>query len=206
MESASILLLSGGVESVTLLHQLAAQGEAVQGLFLDYGQRAAPHERAAAEGHCARLGVELVPLDLAAVGDIFRRGQERKAHVPLPHRNLVALSLALSYATNLGARRLHLAANQQDTVDYAASSHAFLAQFRLMCGLLGDVQLSTPLIGLTKTEVVARGIALGVDYATTYSCLLGYPLHCGRCPQCVKRRAAFHEAGFEEPENFYRTL
>lgn len=205
MESASVLLLSGGVESVTLLHQLAAQGEAVQGLFLDYGQRAARLERAAAEGHCARLGVELVALDLASVGEVFRRGQERKAHVPLPHRNLVALSLGLSYATSLGTRRLHLAANQQDTVDYASSSHAFLAQFRLLCGLLGDVQLATPLVGLTKTEIVVRGAGLGIDYATTYSCLLGYPLHCGRCPQCTKRRAAFHEAGYEEPEGFYRT-
>jgi 7-cyano-7-deazaguanine synthase len=205
MESASVLLLSGGVESVTLLHQLAAAGEAVQALFVDYGQRAAGHERSAAEANCEPLGVELVPLDLARVGDVFRRGQERKAHVPLPHRNLVALSLGLSYATNLGTRRLYLAANQQDTVDYASSSHAFLAQFRLMCGLLGDVQLATPLIGLTKTEIVARGMTLGVDYATTYSCLLGYPLHCGRCPQCVKRRAAFHEAGYVEPDGFYRT-
>jgi 7-cyano-7-deazaguanine synthase len=205
MESASVLLLSGGIESVTLLHQLAAQGEAVQALFIDYGQRAAPLERAAEETHCAQLGVEMVPLELAQVGEVFRRGQERKAHVPLPHRNLVALSLGMSYATNLGAQRLYLAANQQDTVEYAASSHAFLAQFRLMCGLLGDVQLATPLIGLSKTEIVARGMTLGVDYATTYSCLLGYPLHCGRCPQCVRRRAAFHEAGYAEPEGFYRS-
>jgi 7-cyano-7-deazaguanine synthase len=60
-------------------------------------------------------------------------------------------------------------------------------------------------VGLTKTEVVARGASLGVDYETTYSCLLGYPLHCGRCPQCMKRRAAFHEAGYTEPEGFYRS-
>lgn len=205
MESASVLLLSGGVESITLLHQLAGQGEMVQALFIDYGQRAAVYERAAAETHCEQLGVELVPLELAQVGDVFRRGQERKAHVPLPHRNLVALSLGVSYATNLGAQRLYLAANQQDTVEYASSSHAFLAQFRMVCGLLGDVQLATPLIGLSKTEIVARGMNLGVDYATTYSCLLGYPLHCGRCQQCVRRRAAFHEAGYVEPEGFYRS-
>jgi 7-cyano-7-deazaguanine synthase len=205
MESAAVLLLSGGVESVTLLHQLAGDGEAVQALFLDYGQRAARPERAAAEGNCARLGVELVPLDLAQVGDIFRRGQERKAHVPVPHRNLVALALALSYATNLGARTVYLAANQQDTMDYAASSHAFLAQFRLIAGLLGDVQLSTPYVGFSKTEIVVRGMGIGVDYATTYSCLLGYPQHCGRCPQCMKRQAAFHDAGYVEPAGFYRT-
>jgi len=52
--------------------------------------------------------------------------------------------------------------------------------------------------------VIRRGLDLGVDYDTTYSCLLGYPVHCGRCPQCVKRREAFHAAGLEEPAGFYR--
>jgi 7-cyano-7-deazaguanine synthase len=202
--SVGVLLLSGGVESVTLLHQLVDAGEPVQALFIDYGQRGAPHELAAAEDHTSRVGVELIRLDLSRVGDTFRAGQERKHHVPLPHRNLVALSLGLSYATNIAATRLYLAANENDTRDYAASSHAFLAQFRLIAGLLGDVDLRTPLVGLSKTEVVARGMQLGVDYATTYSCLLGYPVHCGRCPQCVKRREAFHEAGYEEPAGFYR--
>jgi 7-cyano-7-deazaguanine synthase len=202
--SVGVLLLSGGVESVTLLHQLVDSGEPLQALFVDYGQRAAPLELAAAEGHAGRLGIELVRLDLSRVGDTFRAGQERKHHVPLPHRNLVALSLGLSYAANISATRLYLAANESDARDYASSSHAFLAQFRLIAGLLGDVDLATPLVSLSKTEVVARGMQLGVDYATTYSCLLGYPVHCGRCPQCAKRREAFHEAGYEEPAGFYR--
>lgn len=204
MDSASILLLSGGVESATLLHQLAQGGEQVQGLFLDYGQRGAGEERRAAESQCEPLGVELVVLDLARVGATFRRGQERKAHVPLPHRNLVALSLGLSYAANLGAKRLYLAANRDDARDYPSSSHSFLAQFRLLAGLLGETELRTPYLDLSKTEVVRRGRTLGVDFDSTYSCLLGYPVHCGRCPQCVKRRAAFGEAGVEEPARFYR--
>jgi len=204
MDSASILLLSGGVESATLLHQLARSGEPVQGLFIDYGQRGAGEERRAAEAQCAPLGVELVALDLARVGATFRRGQERKAHVPLPHRNLVALSLGLSYAANLGAKRLYLAANREDTRDYPSSSHAFLAQFRLLAGLLGDTELRTPYLDLSKADVVRRGRELGVDFDSTYSCLLGYPVHCGRCPQCVKRREAFRAAGVEEPVGFYR--
>lgn len=204
MEAASILLLSGGVESATLLAQLAAAGEPVQALFIDYGQRGASEERRAAETHCERLGVELVALDLGRVGATFRRGQDRKAHVPLPHRNLVALSLGLSYAANLGAKRLYLAANREDTTEYPSSSHAFLAQFRLICGLLGDVELRTPYLDFSKADVIRRGIELGVDYDTTYSCLLGYPVHCGRCPQCLKRRDAFRAAGLEEPAGFYR--
>jgi 7-cyano-7-deazaguanine synthase len=204
MEAPAILLLSGGVESVTLLHQLAQAGEAIQALFIDYGQRAAAREREAAAAHCEPLGVELVPLDLARVGAVFRSGQEQKAHVPLPHRNLVALSLGLSYATNLGARRLYLAVNHDDATEHAAASHAVLAQFRLMCGLLGDVELRTPFIQLTKDEVVRRAATLSVDLPTTYSCLLGYVVHCGRCPQCRHRRDAFRAAGIQEPEGFYR--
>ena len=204
MESASILLLSGGVESTTLLAQLADAGEPVQALFIDYGQRGAVEERHASETHCGRLGVELVALDLARVGATFRRGQDRKAHVPLPHRNLVALSLGLSYGANLGAKRLYLAANRADATEYPSSSHAFLAQFRLICGLLGDVELRTPYLDCAKADVIRRGAELGVDYDTTYSGLLGYPVHCGRCPQCLKRRDAFRAAGLEEPAGFYR--
>jgi len=204
MEAASVLLLSGGIESATLLHQLAADGEPVQALFIDYAQRSAAQECAAAHVQCGELGVELVPLELGNMGEIFRRGQERKHHVPLPHRNLVALSIGLSYAANQSARKLYLAVSLDDTLDHASASHTFLAQFRLICGLLGDVRLATPYIGLSKREVIQRGVALGVDYATTYSCMLGYSVHCGRCPQCQKRREAFHQAGFDEPAEFYR--
>ena len=123
MESPAVLLLSGGVESTTLLHQLAQSGEPMQALFVDYGQRAAPEERLAAEDHCEPLGIEVVVLDLARVGATFRRGQERKSHIPLPHRNLVALSLALSYATNLGARRIYI--NHGDTLEYPSASWAW---------------------------------------------------------------------------------
>jgi 7-cyano-7-deazaguanine synthase len=204
MDGPALLLASGGVESTTLLHQLAGAGEQVQAVFIDYGQRAAPLERRAAEVHCEPLGVELVVLDLARVGATFRHGQDRKHHVPLPHRNLVALSLGLSYATSLGAAKLYLAVNHGDTLDYPSASHPFLAQFRLICGLLGGVELRTPYVSLGKAEIVRRGARLGVDYDTTYSCLLGYPVHCGRCAQCQKRRAAFGEAGVDERADFYR--
>lgn len=145
-----------------------------------------------------------MPLDPAQIGAIFRRGHERKAHVPPPHRDLVALSLGLSHAANLGARRLCLAVNREDTADDASASHAFLAQFRLICGLLGETRLATPFVDLAKADVIRLGARLGVDYATTYSCLLGYATHCGRCPQCRKRSEACAAAGLVEPAGTYR--
>lgn len=197
-----VLLLSGGVESATLLHDQRRPG--LRALFLDYGQRAARAEHAAAQWQCGRAGVPLVALDMGAVGDAFRAGQSQKWHVPLPHRNLVALSVALSYATQMQAPALYLALNADDAQAYPSASGAFVAAFGALARTLGNVALFTPYADLTKAQVIARGRALGVDYARTYSCLLGYAQHCGHCPQCLKRRAAFAEAGAAEPPKTYR--
>jgi 7-cyano-7-deazaguanine synthase len=204
MESANVVLLSGGVDSVTLVHELAAGGVPIQALFLDYGQRGARLERVASEYHCEPQGVELIALDLSSLGEPFRNVQARKANIPLPHRNLVALSVGLSFAANLGARRLYFALTREDTLSTPCSSHAFLAQFRLLSGLLGDVQLATPYVDMSKADVIRRGEKLGVDFAATYSCMVGQPVHCGRCRQCIGRREAFREASVDEPQDFYR--
>jgi 7-cyano-7-deazaguanine synthase len=204
MDKAGVLLVSGGIESTTLLAELVDSGTALQGLFLDYGQRGAKLEREAAAEHCDRLGVELVCFDLASVGEQFRNVQTRKPHVPIAHRNLVALSLALSYATSLESGRVYIGVNRADTSAYPSASHLFLAQFRVVAGVLGAVQVVTPYIDVTKAEIIQRGTSLGIDYATTYSCMVGYAIHCGRCTQCVNRRQAFAHVGIEEPADFYR--
>ena len=199
----SVLLLSGGVESVTLLYT-QYRHHPICAVSIDYAQRAAKEEQAAARWHCAQLGVKLQILDLAAVGTAFRAGQTLKLHVPLPHRNLVALSLGLSYATQIHAQRLYLALNQEDTSAYPSASHAFITQFQALARTLGEIDIATPFIGLSKTEIIQNGQTLKVDYTRTYSCLRGGPQHCGRCPQCQKRRAAFQAAGVAEPDDFYR--
>lgn len=200
---SAIILLSGGVESATLLYQLYPH-EPLRALFVDYGQRAAARERAAAERLCAACGVQLSLFDLAAVGATFRAEQTHKLHVPLPHRNLVIVSLALSFAAQLPAARVYLALNLDDTRTYASAGIAFIEQLRALTRTLAPIELLTPLISLTKTDIVHAGSALGIDYTLTYSCLLGYARHCGSCPQCRKRRAAFADASVVEPAGFYR--
>jgi 7-cyano-7-deazaguanine synthase len=201
---SGVLLLSGGVESVTLLHERRA--EALRAVFIDYGQRSARAERDAAQWQCAAAGVELVALDMHAVGEAFRADQSQKWHVPLPHRNLVALSVGLSYATQMQARTLYLALNAEDTQAYPSASAAFVATFQQVARTLGEVALLTPFAALSKAQIITRGGRLGVDYRHTYSCLLGHARQCGRCPQCYKRRAAFAEAGVVEPPETYRRL
>lgn len=197
-----LLLLSAGVESATLLYQLRERPLAA--LCVDYGQRAAAQELRHAERLCGRLGVPLQALPASCLGQAFRAGQSRKLHVPLPHRNLVLLAVAVSYAAQAGAGRIYLAANRDDAEEHASASAGFLEAFRASAAALGGARIETPLIAHDKAEVVRRGAELGVDFAATYSCLLGYPRHCGSCPQCRARRAAFARAGVAEPPDFYR--
>lgn len=201
-----LLLLSGGIESTTLLHGLRHKLDswALRALFIDYGQRAARPEFEAAAHHARTLEIVLDRLDMAAVGVAFRARQTHKLHVPLPQRNLVALSLGFSFAETIGASSLYLALNREDTVAYASASVDFVADFKRLARRLAPITLETPLIDKSKADIVRVGIDLGIDYARTYSCLLGYARHCGRCPQCRKRREAFATANQAEPQGFYR--
>lgn len=198
-----VLLLSGGVESATLLWMEAAK-DRPQPVFADYGQRAARREQQSAEAQCAALGLGLKVLDLASLGTSFRAGQSKQMHVPLPHRNLVILGVALSYATQVEADSVLLALNREDTQAYPSATPAFIERFQAMADVLGGIRIHTPLIELSKAEIIRQGAALGMDYTNTYSCLLGYERHCGRCPQCLKRQAAFLGAQVLEPTDFYQ--
>lgn len=198
----SLLLLSGGIESATLLAGEVDAGP-VTPLVVDYGQRAARRERDAASLQCRRYGLEPVTLDLSQAGEAFRQGLDRRPHVPLPHRNLVILALAVSYAGRGGIDRVVLALNRDDLDAYPSASPRFLHRFTgLVESLQPSLQVSNPLIDLDKAAVIRLGVDLGVDFAQTWSCLLGYETHCGACPQCRNRRAAFRAAGIEDPTRY----
>ncbi len=198
-----IILLSGGIESSTLLYMNPTPSE-LYPVFIDYGQRAALQESKAALSQCMTLGMKLKKLNMSQVGHDFREDQGNKMHVPIPHRNLIALSLGLSYAAQLGANRVYIALNQEDTQAYPSASLAFLAQFQAMARTLGEIEIATPLLNLSKASIIQKGALIGMDYTKTYSCLLGYTMHCGHCPQCKKRQAAFKEADYPESSAFYQ--
>ena len=200
----TVVLLSGGIDSSVLLRRLAADGGELAPLFVDYGQRARWQEQEAARWQSRALRLDLTTLDMAAVGEGFRAGETKKFHVPIPQRNLVALALGVAWADKIGAGRVALAVNRDDALDYASASPPFLAAFATATEALGPFRLETPLAELSKGEVIRLGAELRVDFAHTYSCLLGYPRQCGGCPQCRKRRAAFDVAEISEPPGLYR--
>jgi 7-cyano-7-deazaguanine synthase len=205
MDKAGVVLLDGAISGAALLAQLAAGGEMLQALFIDLGQLGAAQRLSAAGRQCEPLGIELVRLDLGSLGPVFRNVQNRRLSSPVPLRHLIGLSLGLSYAHNLGSARLYLPAGREDAQSFADASLAFLAQFRLLGGLLSAVALATPFIDLTDADILQRAIALGLDPAQAYACRVGQPVQCGRCAGCQRWRAAFQAAGLEEPADVFRT-
>ena len=198
-----VILLSGGIESTTLLH-LQHRSNQVIPVFVDYGQRAARQELASATAHAKALKLELVILDISKAGATLRARQERKLHVPLAHRNLVLLSLGFSFASQAKAQRLSLALNWEDTQAYTSATPEFIHHFQTLARRLDNLAIATPLIAMTKEKIILLGKSLNIDFTQTYSCLLGYVRHCGACPQCLKRRAAMLQAGLTESTEFYK--
>jgi 7-cyano-7-deazaguanine synthase len=200
----SLVLLSGGIDSSTLLAQEVKEGFDVVPVHIDYGQRGARMERLCCEAQANTHGLTLETLDASALGTGFRQQARKDRDIPFPHRNLVILAIALSYAHERQCTRICLSINRDDTEDHPASTEAFIESFRAMAATLEKrFAVATPLIALRKHEVVLLGASLGVDFSKTYSCLAGGERHCGTCPQCAARKRAFSQAAIPEPEVWY---
>ena len=200
----SLLLLSGGIESAALLYQLRHQAEPVHALWVDYGQRNARREREAAQYLAGACGTPLQTMDLSGLRANFRRDSDWVRHVPLPQRNLVVLALAVNLAEHLGARRILLALNRDDQKHGPGSRPDFLQACTNLVGtLVPGLEVVAPLHDLDKSEVIRAAAPTGIDWTRTWSCLLDRPRHCGRCPQCEARQAAFSAAGIADPTDYF---
>ncbi len=201
--ASSLLLLSGGIESAALLYQLRQQAEPVHTLWVDYGQRNARHEREAAQYLAEACGTPLQTMDLSGLRANFRRDSDWGRHVPLPQRNLAVLALAVNLAEHLGVRRILLALNRDHQKHGPGSRPDFLQAFTNLLGsLVPGLEVVAPLHDLDKSEVIRAAASTGIDWTRTWSCLLDRPRHCGRCPQCETRQAAFSAAGIADPTDY----
>lgn len=195
----TLVLLSGGIDSAVLLRKLHSEREVVP-VFFAYGQRGVEPEFRAATAQCRTLGLDLIRLDLGSLVPAFLEGSRERKHVPLPYRNCVLLSVALSYARKLEAERVALATILGDGQFCPTGGGAFLMALDQLAKVLGAAQLEAPLANWSKKAVVEEGRRLGLDFFTTYSCMVGHPMHCGRCSQCVARSQALEALFF--PRSF----
>lgn len=233
-----MVLLSGGVESAVLLYyrQQGCLGRRLCPLFINYGQRAWAQEQYAAAALCQSLGLPLKVFDMSLLGAAFQALQAPvRQHVPVPHRNLLLLSVASAYAAQVGAAQCALSLIADDLSAYSSTSPSFLHHMDAALQALDPpVQLLTPLLSMSKAQVVAQGAGLGVPWHLTFSCMAGRVStataaaaaaasvgglasadvsmvrmvlrHCGRCSQCRARRAAFAEAGVAEDGVHYNDI
>ena len=223
----AVLLLSGGVDSTTTAAIALHEGFDVHALSVRYGQRHAV-ELEAARRVAERLGIRrhvIVDLDLRAFG-----GSALTADVPVPKdtplaeigaripatyvpgRNTIFLSLALAWAETLGARDIFFGANALDYSGYPDCRPEYLEAYARMADLAtragveegARLRIHAPLLRLTKAEIVARGVALGLDYGMTSSCYdpAADGAACGRCEACILRLKGFAEAGLPDPARY----
>ena len=220
----AVVLVSGGLDSATILAIAQAEGFEPYALSFDYGQRHR-FELAAAARVCAAAGVKrhiVVPLDLRAFGgsaltdDIAvpkdRSDDEMSDGIPItyvPARNTIFLSVALGWAEVLGASDLFIGVNAVDYSGYPDCRPEFIAAFRQLAnlatksGVEGTAawQVHAPLIAFSKAEIIRRGLALGVDYGLTHSCYDPdeQGRACGHCDSCSLRLKGFADAGLSDP-------
>ncbi len=217
----AVVLLSGGLDSCTAAAVAKAGGFELFALTIAYGQRHAI-ELEAARKVAAALGVARhveLQIDLSAFGGSALTGSgpvpkdraSDEAGIPstyVPARNTVFLSLALAWAEALGARDIFIGVNAVDYSGYPDCRPEFIAAFERTAGLATKAGIEgarftihTPLIDMTKGDIIRRGLALGLDYGLTVSCYDpgagGEP--CGRCDSCRIRARGFADAGVQDP-------
>lgn len=209
----SIIVLSGGMDSVTLLHD-ACERIALAVTF-DYGSNHNAREIACARRQCAALGIEHIVIPLDFMGKYFRssllegadavpEGDYNESNMKstvVPFRNGIMLAVACGLAESRGLRHVMLANHSGDHAIYPDCRPGFVkAMSEAMSeGTYEHIDIDAPYTSLTKGEIAAIGKRTGVDYADTYSCYKGGEKHCGRCGTCVERREALAEAGIDDP-------
>jgi len=217
----AVVLLSGGLDSYTAAAIARAQRFSLHSLTLSYGQRHA-REVEAARAVARALGVERhleLALDLRAIGgsslttsDDVPRDRDLDAgrilSTYVPARNTIFLSLALGWAEVLGAEDIVIGVNALDYSGYPDCRPEFIAAFESLASLAtragvegARLRVHTPLIAMTKGEIIRRGLDLGLDYGLTHSCYDPSPdgRPCGRCDSCLLRAKGFAEAGAADP-------
>lgn len=220
MQEKAVVLYSGGLDSTTCLAMAADRGFTPYAISFSYGQRH-NFELDVARTNAKRMGAAehlVVDFDLRLMGgsaltaDIAVPKQGVGSDIPVtyvPARNTIFLSFALGWAEVLGAFDIFIGVNALDYSGYPDCRPEYIAAFETMANLAtragvegsGGFRIHTPLISMTKAQIITAGVALGVDYGLTHSCYDPSPagLSCGQCDSCRLRLKGFAEAGLHDP-------
>ena len=216
----AVVLVSGGLDSVTALAYAQEQDFDCYALSVDYGQRHRSELDAAGRvTDAAGVPLKILPLDLRAIGgsaltDDIDVPEAETSGIPVtyvPARNTIMLSLALAYAEVLGADDIFIGVNAVDYSGYPDCRPEFIEAYQAMARLAtkagvegGIMTIHTPLVDLTKAEIIQLGASLGVDYSLTVSCYQadGEGRACGVCDSCRIRKEGFEASGLPDPTKY----
>ncbi len=214
----AIVLLSGGLDSTTVLAIANSEGFEIYAMSFDYGQRHKDELIAAKQiAKAYRVKHRLVTIDLRAFGSSALtsdmevpkdRSLEEIGHgIPVtyvPARNTIFLSYALALADSLVAEDIFIGVNALDYSGYPDCRPEYIEAYERMSnlGIRGKVRIRTPLILLSKQEIIGRGRELGVDYSQTVTCYDPNDGACGKCDACQLRRRGFQMAGMSDPTRY----
>jgi 7-cyano-7-deazaguanine synthase len=221
-KNKAVILVSGGLDSATCLAIAKNSGYSCYALSFDYGQRASSELEAASRlaGYADVVEHKTVKLDMGQIGGsaltdaAISIPEEESTGIPItyvPARNTVFLSYALAWAEVVAADAIYIGVNSLDYSGYPDCRPAYIKAFQKVINLatkMGvegkSINLATPLIDLTKAEIIKAGVRLGVDYGLTVSCYQATEdgLACGRCDSCRFRKQGFQDAGLHDPTRY----
>ncbi len=214
----TVVLVSGGMDSVVALHDAVHTQEVAAGLSFDYGSKHNHREIPFAEFHCRILGIPHRTISLQFIADCFeshllKRGgeipeghyeNENMKQTVVPFRNGIMLAIAAGFAECQRAEAVTIAAHSGDHAIYPDCRKEFMEPMAeaISSGTYAGIKLLRPFLMLRKDGVAARGAKLGVDFSKTWSCYKGGERHCGKCGTCFERKEAFFLSGLLDPTEY----
>lgn len=217
----TVVLLSGGMDSVTAFHEVRRGHEVVAALSFDYGSKHNAREIPFAKLHADRAGIPHRTIDLGFMNECFTSdllqsggeipdghyAQENMKRTVVPFRNGIMLAVACGFAESLGAEALAIAAHSGDHAIYPDCREPFMQAMGAAMeeGTYARIALMRPFIAMDKAAIARRGAELGIDFVETWSCYKGGEMHCGTCGTCVERREAFLLAALADPTVYLAT-
>ena len=212
MEKNSLIIVSGGMDSITLLHYRKEQISLA--VTFDYGSNHNRRETEFAAYHCKSLGIEHIVIPLSFIHDYFKSSllqgadaipeghytAENMKSTVVPFRNGIMLAVACGIAESRGLDRVLIANHNGDHAIYPDCRENFIAAMgkAMEAGTYEHISIDAPFTDISKTDIALIGKRLGIDYSKTYSCYKGGEKHCGKCGTCVERKEAFAIAGVKE--------
>ncbi len=213
-----VVLLSGGMDSVTALYLAHAEYDVVSTLSFDYGSKHNKKEIPFAEAHSKALGIPHTTIPLGFVNDLFESdllesggvipeghyAEDTMKSTVVPFRNGIMLSIAAGIAESNKAEGLVIASHSGDHAIYPDCREGFMQSMAeaISRGTYANIQLLRPFIAMDKAAIATKGTELGIDFAKTWSCYKGEAVHCGACGTCIERREAFILAKVTDPTEY----